>query len=50
MFRSVRNALQGDEGIHIDLLTILLLFFLSGFVVFRMLRVVRVFLLFRDEV
>ncbi len=44
--RAVWKFLRSYDGI-IDLLTILPFFFLSGFVVFRMLRVVRIFHLFR---
>ncbi|MBE6989213.1 MAG: ion transporter [Ruminococcaceae bacterium] len=44
--RAVWRFLRSYDGI-IDLLTILPFFFLSGFVVFRMLRVVRIFHLFR---
>ena len=43
---AVRHFLLSFDGI-VDLLTILPFFFLSGFVVFRMLRVVRIFHLFR---
>lgn len=43
---AVRHFLISFDGI-IDLLTILPFFFLSGFVAFRMLRVVRIFHLFR---
>ena len=44
--RAIWKFLWSYDGI-IDLLTILPFFFLSGFVVFRMLRVVRIFHLFR---
>ncbi len=44
--RAVLHFLRSFDGV-IDLLTILPFFFLSGFVVFRMLRVVRIFHLFR---
>ena len=44
--RAVWNFLRSYDGV-IDLLTILPFFFLSGFVVFRLLRVVRIFHLFR---
>ncbi len=44
--RAVWRFLLSYDGV-IDLLTILPFFFLSGFVVFRMLRVVRIFHLFR---
>lgn len=44
--RAIWKFLISFDGI-IDLLTILPFFFLSGFVVFRMLRVVRIFHLFR---
>lgn len=44
--RAVGKFLLSYDGV-IDLLTILPFFFLSGFVVFRMLRVVRIFHLFR---
>ena len=44
--RAVWKFLRSYDGV-IDLLTILPFFFLSGFVVFRMLRVVRIFHLFR---
>ncbi|MBQ2061726.1 MAG: ion transporter [Oscillospiraceae bacterium] len=44
--RAVLKFLRSYDGV-IDLLTILPFFFLSGFVVFRMLRVVRIFHLFR---
>ena len=44
--KAVWRFLRSYDGI-IDLLTILPFFFLSGFVVFRMLRVVRIFHLFR---
>lgn len=44
--KAIFNFLKSYDGI-IDLLTILPFFFLSGFVVFRMLRVVRIFHLFR---
>ncbi len=44
--RAVFKFLISFDGI-VDLLTILPFFFLSGFVVFRMLRVVRIFHLFR---
>lgn len=44
--RAIGRFLISFDGI-IDLLTILPFFFLSGFVVFRMLRVVRIFHLFR---
>lgn len=44
--RAIWRFLWSYDGI-IDLLTILPFFFLSGFVVFRMLRVVRIFHLFR---
>ncbi len=43
---SVLHFLRSFDGV-VDLLTILPFFFLSGFVVFRMLRVVRIFHLFR---
>lgn len=46
MFRSIMRFIFSAEGI-IDLLTILPFFFLDGFVVFRMLRIVRIFHLFR---
>lgn len=45
-FKSILRFVISYDGI-IDLLTILPFFFLSGFVVFRMLRVVRIFHLFR---
>lgn len=45
-WKSVRKFLLSYDGV-IDLLTILPFFFLSGFVAFRMLRVVRIFHLFR---
>lgn len=45
-FRAILTFLLSPDGI-IDLFTILPFFFLSGFVVFRMLRVVRIFHLFR---
>ena len=44
--RAVGKFLLSYDGI-VDLLTILPFFFLSGFIVFRMLRVVRIFHLFR---
>ena len=44
--RAIWKFLRSYDGI-IDLLTILPFFFLSGFVAFRMLRVVRIFHLFR---
>ena len=44
--RAIGKFLLSFDGV-IDLLTILPFFFLSGFVVFRMLRVVRIFHLFR---
>ena len=44
--RAVVKFLRSFDGV-VDLLTILPFFFLSGFVVFRMLRVVRIFHLFR---
>lgn len=44
--KAVQKFLLSYDGV-IDLLTILPFFFLSGFVVFRMLRVVRIFNLFR---
>ena len=44
--KAILRFLRSFDGV-IDLLTILPLFFLSGFVVFRMLRVVRIFHLFR---
>lgn len=44
--KAVRRFLCSFDGI-VDLLTILPFFFLSGFVAFRMLRVVRIFHLFR---
>ena len=44
--KAVWKFLRSYDGV-IDLLTILPFFFLSGFVVFRMLRVVRIFHLFR---
>ena len=44
--RAILKFLLSYDGI-VDLLTILPFFFLSGFVVFRMLRVVRIFHLFR---
>ena len=44
--RAILRFLLSYDGI-VDLLTILPFFFLSGFVVFRMLRVVRIFHLFR---
>ena len=44
--RAIWKFLRSYDGV-IDLLTILPFFFLSGFVVFRMLRVVRIFHLFR---
>ncbi|MBD5548574.1 MAG: ion transporter [Lachnospiraceae bacterium] len=44
--KAVRRFLVSFDGI-VDLLTILPFFFLSGFVAFRMLRVVRIFHLFR---
>lgn len=44
--RAVLKFVTSFDGI-VDLLTILPFFFLSGFVVFRMLRVVRIFHLFR---
>ena len=44
--RAIWKFLWSYDGV-IDLLTILPFFFLSGFVVFRMLRVVRIFHLFR---
>ncbi|MCH5205401.1 MAG: ion transporter [Oscillospiraceae bacterium] len=44
--RAVWKFLRSYDGI-VDLLTILPFFFLSGFIVFRMLRVVRIFHLFR---
>ena len=44
--RAVRKFLRSYDGI-VDLLTILPFFYLSGFIVFRMLRVVRIFHLFR---
>lgn len=46
---AVWGFLHSFDGI-VDLLTILPVFFLSGFVVFRMLRVVRIFHLFRINV
>lgn len=45
-WRAVLRFLVSYDGI-VDLLTILPFFFLSGFVLFRMLRVVRIFHLFR---
>lgn len=45
-FRAVTRFFFSFDGI-VDLLTILPFFFLSGFVAFRMLRVVRIFHLFR---
>ncbi len=45
-FRAKMRFLRSYDGI-VDLLTILPFFFLSGFIVFRMLRVVRIFHLFR---
>lgn len=45
-FRAKMRFLRSFDGI-VDLLTILPFFFLSGFIVFRMLRVVRIFHLFR---
>ena len=45
-WKAVGKFLLSYDGI-VDLLTILPFFFLSGFVVFRMLRVVRIFHLFR---
>ncbi len=45
-FRAVGRFLFSFDGI-VDLLTIIPAFFLTGFVVFRMLRVVRIFHLFR---
>ena len=45
-FEAVLHFLRSFDGV-VDLLTILPFFFLSGFVVFRMLRVVRIFHLFR---
>lgn len=44
--RAVGRFLRSYDGI-VDLLTILPFFYLSGFIVFRMLRVVRIFHLFR---
>ena len=44
--RAILHFLRSYDGV-IDLLTILPFFFLSGFIVFRMLRVVRIFHLFR---
>lgn len=44
--RAVWKFLRSYDGI-VDLLTILPFFYLSGFIVFRMLRVVRIFHLFR---
>ena len=44
--KAVLKFLRSYDGV-VDLLTILPFFFLSGFVVFRMLRVVRIFHLFR---
>ncbi len=44
--KAILRFLRSYDGV-IDLLTILPFFFLSGFVVFRMLRVVRIFHLFR---
>lgn len=44
--RSIRKFLLSYDGI-VDLLTIIPVFFLSGFVAFRMLRVVRIFRLFQ---
>ena len=44
--RAILHFLRSFDGV-IDLLTILPFFFLSGFVVFRMMRVVRIFHLFR---
>lgn len=44
--KAVFKFLRSYDGV-VDLLTILPFFFLSGFVVFRMLRVVRIFHLFR---
>lgn len=44
--RAILKFLLSYDGV-VDLLTILPFFFLSGFVVFRMLRVVRIFHLFR---
>ncbi len=44
--RAILHFLRSFDGV-IDLLTILPFFFLSGFIVFRMLRVVRIFHLFR---
>ena len=44
--RAIWKFLRSYDGI-VDLLTILPFFFLSGFIVFRMLRVVRIFHLFR---
>ncbi len=45
-FRSVLRFILSFDGI-VDLLTILPFFFLDGFILFRMLRVVRIFHLFR---
>ncbi len=44
--RAILHFLRSYDGV-IDLLTILPFFFLSGFIVFRMMRVVRIFHLFR---
>ena len=45
-FKAVLRFLRSFDGV-VDLLTILPFFFLNGFIVFRMLRVVRIFHLFR---
>ena len=45
-FKAVLRFLRSFDGV-VDLLTILPFFFLDGFIVFRMLRVVRIFHLFR---
>ena len=45
-YRSIMKFMFSPEGI-VDLLTILPFFFLNGFVVFRILRIVRIFHLFR---
>jgi voltage-gated potassium channel len=45
-YRAIGKFLVSYDGV-VDLLTIIPVFFLSGFVVFRMLRVVRIFHLFR---
>ena len=44
--RAILRFLRSYDGV-VDLLTIIPFFFLSGFIVFRMLRVVRIFHLFR---